>query len=182
MRDEVVEDDGCEQRRVAAGDPGADRGERRVELAVARADEEPEPDGGRGDGGAKENALDRSDPTAVDREHEEEDDAEQHHDSAGDRERARAHQVGRLDSRQRDAAGALPLLPGLRRGRPRRRRPRRRRAFRHGLGQRRRLLDDGGRAGKRPELVDLALQRVQLALDGVESVLDGGHVSSRGSS
>ena len=50
-----------------------------------------------------------------------------------------------------------------------------------GLGLGRRLLGRSG-ARERAELVDLALKRVQLALDGVEPVVDGVHASSRGSS
>ncbi len=170
--DEVVAGGGGEERRVAAREPRADRGERRVELPVAPPRDDT---GGHEQPGHErtgEDALGGADPAAVDREHEQEDDAEQGHDPAGDGERACVQQLG--EGRTRTARGGLahgpgrsaaaraePAGPAVRPQRPRVRRPGPARARR-------------GRGGhEAPELGDLTLERAKTGLRLVEASDDG---------
>ena len=175
MIDEVVAGRRGEKRRVAAGEPRADRGERRVELAVAASCDET---GGHEQPGHKrtgEDALGGADPAAVDREHEQEDDAEQGHDPARDGEGARVQEVGegrtrpaRCAARARAwavtaaAARAEPAATG--------RATAAATGAAAGAGAE---LGDGRGGHEAPELGDLTLERAETGLRLVEARDDG---------
>ena len=130
-RHEPVERRGCQQSGVAAGDPGRDGGESRVELTVPVPGDEAYDDEEDRREGAERDALDGPDPAAVDREHEEEDDAEHRHEPARPRQRPRTEQVAEVDGRTR----RLPRA---------RRRRRRGRALKPRRGSRGRRAAPGG--------------------------------------
>jgi hypothetical protein len=92
-RKEVVQDRGRSERRVAARDPSAAGRQRRVQLPVAAMDHEPCCEDEHGRARAERNPGHRADPPAVRGEHEEEDDAEERHDAAGERYTACAEQI-----------------------------------------------------------------------------------------
>ncbi len=114
-RHQLIASGGKEQRRVAAGDAGADRGDRRVEPSVtsvrehAGGEEECRRDR------AEHNPLDGADPAVARGQSEEEDDAEQRHDAAGEREPARPQQVRRLEPGHHHLAAEEGRLARLRR-------------------------------------------------------------------
>ncbi len=134
---EPVERRRGEQCGVSARDARADGGHCRVELAVAAAHLEPAREDEQRRQRAEAHPLSRPDPAAVDRQDEEEDDAERRHDAARPGQGAGAEQVGELDL-ELGAGGTsrFPQTPstarfagsacGARRGRAATRRTRRR--------------------------------------------------------
>ena len=110
LGDELVERGRSEQRRVAAGDSGADRRHRRVGRPEATAQPEPGREHAHGGRGAEPEPKLRVDPAAVHGQDEEEDDPEHGDDPARDREPERAEQLGEVE-----------LAPRLRRARGERR-------------------------------------------------------------
>ncbi len=99
----VVQSRGGEQDGVAAGDAGADGGKRRVRLSVAPAELEAGGEDERGGDSAQRDTTAGADPAAVHGQDEEEDDPEQGHDPARDREPLGSEQISGAQLGKREA-------------------------------------------------------------------------------